>query len=150
MDAFFLMTGVVLLILLDACVVTAPLMRCMLGIYLLMIMIIEIARRSLEEIPREQNAPELFEVFHSLWIFESTTQEFILGIDYTVLLLTLSGILSTLRRPHHLAFLKLPCDLAEFLYHREQLRRNAAHIARIRVQRLRFLDRRLRFSSHKH
>ena len=115
-------------------------------------MLIDIAHRSADVFPAEQDFP--FPSFSSTFrddlyptsrVWEYTTQEVIIGIDYTVLLLTLSGILSTLRRPHHLAFLKLHCELADFLFHHEQLRRNAVHLARIRVQRAQLLDRRFRF-----
>ena len=62
-----------------------------------------------------------------------TTREQVQDVDFGMLLLMFAGIFSTLKKPHHLAFIRMSCDLADFLFMREQARANRKALAKDRT-----------------
>ena len=123
-DAGFLLFGSYLFIFMDCCNEKAPALRMMLGLTLLLCLLDAIWKRSRYIFPSEQ-AP-VVRVDEDLYFFgiaASPKQGFISTFDYSVLSLMLSGIVTTIRFPHKLAFIHLRCDLYGVAADREVTKR---------------------------
>ena len=123
-DAGFLLFGSYLFIFMDCCNEKAPVLRMMLGLTLLLCLLDAIWKRSRYIFPSEQ-AP-VVRVDEDLYFFgiaASPKQGFISTFDYSVLSLMLSGIVTTIRFPHKLAFIHLRADLYGVAADREVTKR---------------------------
>ena len=131
LDSLFFMIAAAIFIFMDACVVRAPLFRCMLALFLLSVLVQQYWVRRFPLTGEEEEITFSFFVWSNVSL--GTTREQVQDVDFGMLLLMFAGIFSTLKKPHHLAFIRMSCDLADFLFMREQARANRKALAKDRT-----------------
>lgn len=135
LDAFFLFVGQTLFICMDCCNQKAPKMRMALGLTLVISLLDGMWRRGRYTFPSEQGAVASVAYFGDLG--GSPKQRYISTFDFSVLSMLATGIITTVRWPHKLAFIRVRSDLYQVaaVLEGERLARRAKEQHR-RVQRL--------------
>tara|TARA_B110001452_G_scaffold59966_1_gene46701 strand:+ start:1091 stop:5671 length:4581 start_codon:yes stop_codon:yes gene_type:complete len=117
LDAFFLFVGQTLFICMDCCNQKAPKMRMALGLTLVISLIDGLWRRGRYTFPSEQGAMVEWSYFGDLG--SSPKQQYISTFDFSVLSMLATGIITTVRWPHKLAFIRVRSDLYQVAAEKE-------------------------------
>ena len=112
LDAVFLFVGQLIFICMDTLIVKAPRMRVVLGLTLALNLMEGLSQRSQYEFPSE-SGPLVPESINSWLKYAGATpkQSYISTFDFSVLSLLATGILTTVKWPHKLAFIRIQSDL---------------------------------------
>lgn len=113
LDATFLFFGMVIFVCMDCCRIKAPRARVALGLTLVLSLLDGMARRSRHDFPLES-----YPLLHGgttgnfgSTFGETPKQQFIETFDFSVLSLLAAAVITTLKFPHKLAFIKIHTDL---------------------------------------
>ena len=109
----FLPLSVIIFVMLDVCVVTAPRMRCVFGSAILILMLCELWSFTLE-------LPTMVEPR------DSVSFQLARNFDFALLAMLFGAIASTFTHPNDMAFVHLPTDLSELVLFDTGLRRQKA------------------------
>lgn len=114
-DGFLLLAQVAVFMAMDALKEAVPLMRMNLGFYIALRFLESFTLRHYDVIPAE-TAPLTFIEEVLDW---RRRQDFIKTIDWTVLVLSATAILTVFTHPYELAFVRLRCNAQTYITHRQ-------------------------------
>ena len=103
LECLFMPCAIILFVLMDCCVVTAPRMRCVLALALLLHMLVELFTVESSNLPTVEEAKD------------DVATQVARNIDFSLLVMMSGAIASTLRFPKSMTFIQLRTDLQELV-----------------------------------